>query len=132
MQAMTLTSKEYENNYFITNCGNVIRKNKVLKHNWRKSRSGAIYLTNRFWINGELKTEYTHRLVAKMFLGNIEGLTVNHKDKNTLNNHWTNLEILTMQENCDHKRRDYKLIKKVTLRKRLKIVRFTKEEFIYI
>lgn len=122
------TLKEIENLYFISSCGNVLRKNKVLKHNWRKSRDGEIYLTNRMWIKGETKTEYTHRLVAKHFIGCIEGKTVNHKDKNRLNNDVSNLEIMTMYENCQHKIRETLKVShlgmKIILRKKMKIVRF--------
>jgi len=122
------TLKEIENLYFISSSGHVVRKDKVLKFNWRRSRSGAIYLTNRMWIKGETQTEYTHRLVARHFLGDITGKTVNHKDKNTQNNDVTNLEILTMYENCQHKiKESLKLAKngvKIILRKRIMIVRF--------
>lgn len=128
LNSLNLTAKEIENKYFITNCGNVVRSSKVLKHNWRRSRSGEIYLTNRLWIKGEVKTEYTHRLVASTFLGNIEGKTVNHKDKNTKNNHVSNLEIMTMYENCHHKIKEtLKMANngmKIILRKRLMVVRF--------
>jgi hypothetical protein len=123
-----LIVKEIENLYFISSTGFVIRKNKILKHNWRRSRSGEIYLTNRMWIKGETQTEYTHRIVAKHFLGCIEGKTVNHKDKNTKNNDVTNLEICTMYENCQHKIKEtLKLAKngmKIILRRRLMVVRF--------
>ncbi len=41
-----------------------------------------------------------HRLVAKEYcIGYSEGLVVNHKDGNRLNNHYTNLEWVTTKEN---------------------------------
>lgn len=43
-----------------------------------------------------------HRLIADTFIGSVSGLTVNHKDGNTLNNQIDNLEIVTIQENQLH------------------------------
>lgn len=46
---------------------------------------------------------YIHRLVAKYFIGDIpSGYVVNHKDGNKLNNHYSNLEIVTYSENIRH------------------------------
>jgi hypothetical protein len=44
-----------------------------------------------------------HRLVAEAFISNPKKKReVNHKDGNGRNNHWTNLEWATRQENFDH------------------------------
>lgn len=44
-----------------------------------------------------------HRLVTETFLGKIpEGLVVNHKDGNKVNNNLSNLEIVTYSENMKH------------------------------
>lgn len=46
-----------------------------------------------------------HRLVAMCFLDcpkNFEELQVNHIDANKANNHFSNLEWVTKQENMDH------------------------------
>lgn len=44
-----------------------------------------------------------HRIVIEAFIGKIpEGLCVNHKDGNKLNNHISNLEICTLSENTIH------------------------------
>jgi hypothetical protein len=41
-----------------------------------------------------------HRLVARKYIGICpEGMEVNHKDGNRINNHWTNLEYVTHAEN---------------------------------
>lgn len=50
----------------------------------------------------EGKTTLVHRLVASAYLGDVTGLTVNHIDGNPSNNHISNLEIVTMQENIHH------------------------------
>ena len=45
-----------------------------------------------------------HRMVAMLFIPNSESEknVVNHKDGNSFNNHYTNLEWVTQQENCQH------------------------------
>lgn len=51
---------------------------------------------------GRCKTQnfLAHRLVAELYLDNFDpNLTVNHKDFNKLNNHYTNLEMMTASEN---------------------------------
>lgn len=45
---------------------------------------------------------YIHRMVALCYIGEPNGLTVNHKDFNKLNNHVSNLEYKTHQENMQH------------------------------
>lgn len=48
-----------------------------------------------------------HRLVGKLFLkcpNNYQELTINHKDGNKLNNHYSNLEWMTIAENNAHAR----------------------------
>lgn len=61
------------------------------------------YLTVVICVDGSRKTEYVHRIVAKVFIENPEKKeTVNHKDGNVLNNAATNLEWNTSAENFEH------------------------------
>lgn len=56
------------------------------------------YLT--VWIRG--KHYKIHRLVAAAFIGDIEGMEINHKDGVKTNNHRENLEVVTGEENRLH------------------------------
>jgi hypothetical protein len=60
------------------------------------------YSSVSLWKNGKEKRELIHRLVAKKFLGNIDGMEINHKDFNKLNNRVENLEIVTKKQNTIH------------------------------
>lgn len=54
-------------------------------------------------INDCRKTINIHRLVAECYVENTNNyLTVNHKDGNKLNNHYTNLEWCTTKHNTKH------------------------------
>ena len=56
--------------------------------------------------NGVQKTYILHRIVAQTFIPNpYNKPEVNHKDGNKLNNHWTNLEWVTDQEQAAHAHR---------------------------
>jgi hypothetical protein len=97
--------KSIENfeNYEISNFGNVRNRvsNKILKLN-KKSGYYYINLTK----NKIKKSFIVHRLVALAFIENPENKSdVNHKDKNKLNNHITNLEWNTRKENNLHRSR---------------------------
>lgn len=50
---------------------------------------------------GPQRDEYVHVLIAQAMLGRklLPTETVDHKDGNTLNNEWTNLEVVTRKEN---------------------------------
>jgi len=81
----------FEEYYSISEDGDVYskRNNRILKPN--KSKSGYL----KIGLNVNKKTYYyrIHRLVAMTFLDNKNNFPeVNHKDYNTLNNHFTNLE----------------------------------------
>ena len=94
--------KGYERRYKISNFGNVksliYRNQKGIERilNWRCTGGYAyVQLTNRI-------NFLVHRLVVEAFIGEIGELTVNHKDFNRLNNHVSNLEIISRGENSLH------------------------------
>lgn len=80
----------YKNKY---KCRKGLRKLKP-----RISRNGYAYVD---LVDGDKKKRYSiHRLVAFYFCdGHFDGAVVNHKDSNTLNNDYRNLEWVTQAEN---------------------------------
>ena len=91
-----------DNTYFISSYGRVysIKRNKFLKLTLHKRG----YLQVGIYIGGKLKMPLVHRLVAQAFIHqpSKEQNTVNHIDGNKTNNHTSNLEWVTQQENVDH------------------------------
>lgn len=106
---------EYQGLYEVSECGKVrsvdrtttdkngkvyTRKGSILKQTPHKTTS---YLTVSLWKNNKGKTLYVHRLVAQVFVFNHHGKPmVNHIDSNRHNNHASNLEWVTAEENAQH------------------------------
>ena len=87
-------------NYEVSSFGNV--KNKKTGRVLKPSSRGGYYVVGLS--NIKTKTFQVHRLVAETFIENPEKKAhVNHKDKNSLNNHLSNLEWNTPKENNAHK-----------------------------
>jgi len=94
--------------YEVSDCGNIrnIVANKMLKCSV-KGGYHNICLVN----NVGKKCFKVHRLVALGFIENPENkLEVNHKDKNKLNNHVSNLEWMTRTENNIHRCKGIKIV----------------------
>jgi len=98
--------KGYEGLYLISNYGKLIslpckgrRKEKCLKGSLHK---GYIYYKLSF-PGVKYKAFAAHKLVAIHYLNSVDGKnTVNHIDSNIKNNHYSNLEWVTIGENIRH------------------------------
>ena len=100
--------------YEINEDGTIFRNIKTKKENKIKldmhhSKTG--YYTTFIHLNGRTPEEYTkritiHKVVAECWLGECpEGMEVDHIDRNSRNNHYTNLRYVTKNEqmkNRDH------------------------------
>lgn len=63
----------------------------------RGNNCGYLHVTLNAGIYGPFSV---HRLVAAQYIGVCpDGMEINHKDGDKLNNHWTNLEYVTHSEN---------------------------------
>jgi hypothetical protein len=91
----------YEGRYTISNTGEVISycRGKIKKRKPHFLKDGYLGVS-LYGHDKKPKIRSIHRLVAKAFCpGFKEGLTVNHKDCNKLNNHFQNLEWMPNAEN---------------------------------
>jgi len=87
-------------NYLISENGDIFskRSNTILLP--QVNKGGYLQLT--LYLDGVKTPCRIHRLVGKYFLEEKEGLQINHKDGNKLNNHFSNLEYVTSKENHRH------------------------------
>jgi len=86
--------------YSISSLGNIMNNITGMLLNQNINPSG--YAQVSLYLKGKSSTRRIHRLVAETFLGLVDGLEVNHKDGNKLNNTLINLEWCTRQENMLH------------------------------
>lgn len=100
-------------------CGEKIVKRFVPGKIVNKRLMSKGYLAVFLHKDGVRQTFLVHRLVAITFLGNNSGLTVNHKDGNKLNNHISNLEWLSLEENIKHYNEELKPKKGFKIRKKV-------------
>lgn len=91
--------KQYKDTpYFITEDGRLFRDGKELS----TSLTNKGYKNLKLSLNGIRKHLAVHRAVAEIYVPNPNNLPqVDHLDGNKLNNHYTNLEWVTNQENRD-------------------------------
>ena len=91
----------YEWLYKISNHWNVYscRMNRLMSLKIKRN----LYPIVSLFINDEFKKFYVHRIVAQLFIDNIfNKKQVNHIDWNRYNNHVSNLEWVTANENIIH------------------------------
>lgn len=105
---------EYEGLYQISNLGRVKRLSRIVtesngkvRHLKEKVLKGGTYPNEYKFVclrkNNENKNVMIHRLVAQIFIPNIDNkLYVNHMDGNKFNNSFENLEWCTQSENLKH------------------------------
>lgn len=97
---------DFNNNYAISNFGNVMNVNtkKILTPQNKEYLTVTLHnVSNKRGKKGYRKNYKIHRLVAKYFIENPDNKPyVNHKDGNKHNNHVDNLEWVTAQENTVH------------------------------
>jgi len=83
---------EVSNTGLIRNKHGLIRKTTVAKNGYE-----------RVGFHGGQETVFVHRIVARAFCdGYADGLEINHKDGNKLNNNADNLEWVTRSQNVQH------------------------------
>ncbi len=90
--------KGFEKHYLVSTFGRVksIKSKKILKQ--------SIGTDGYLKLNLSKNTKRVHRLVGETFLINEKNKeTINHKDKNRLNNNLENLEWMTQYQNNRHK-----------------------------
>ena len=93
--------QDYEDRYLINEYGKIwsLRSNIFMKPFFDKRNYLKVALRNQTGC----KHYFIHRLVTIQFIKNIGNKPqVNHKDTNKLNNHISNLEWCTNQENMTH------------------------------
>lgn len=110
--------KDWEDVYEVSNHGNVrgvprsftrIRRGKkeitVVGYRIKKisTNHDGYAITGLTIGSGRALSKLVHRLVATAFIGPVpEGMEVNHRDGNKLNNHIENIEYVTHLENMRH------------------------------
>ena len=91
----------FNGRYVVSNMG------RVKNTNWRHTGKSKL-MTEMAWPYGYKKVHlgdkkyFVHRLVAQAFIGNIDGMEINHLNGNPSDNRVTNLEICTRNENMRH------------------------------
>jgi hypothetical protein len=91
----------YEGIYEVSNLGRVKSKTTGQLSTLCKNKKG--YLIAKIYLNGQVKNERVHRLVAMTFIPNPDNLPqVNHIDECKTNNCVDNLEWCTCEYNVDY------------------------------
>lgn len=92
--------KGYER-YYVSDTGKVVNTETGSELKPYENEKG--YMRTELWKNNERTHVFVHRLVADAFIDNPDNLPqVNHKDGNKKNNHVSNLEWCTGEQNIEH------------------------------
>lgn len=93
----------FEDFYEVSEFGDVrtVRKRGAIPAGYvvHPQRHSYGYREFNLYAYGRSRRARAHRLVAAAFIGPIEGLVVRHKDDDPANNHYSNLELGTQQQN---------------------------------
>ena len=85
--------------YFISDCGRVFSFKELNPSPNRKD-----YMRVGLKVNGKRKQEYVHRIVAEAFIGKVGNIMeIDHIDRDPMNNHVSNLRIVSKQENLENR-----------------------------
>jgi len=104
--------KGFEGIYKVSETGIVRSMERMIDHPLVQIRHGKTlkqipnhkgYMRVPLSYKGKTRQEFVHKLVAQAFVDNhLNKPQINHIDGNKLNNHYSNLEWVTNQENCKH------------------------------
>jgi hypothetical protein len=99
-----------DTNYYVNEYGDVFRNGKQLKPSIKRNYKNGVRVKDKYYCisiyqDGKRKTIPIHRIVGETYLPNPDNLPeIDHKDDNRFNNHYTNLEWVTGEENRDRAR----------------------------
>lgn len=94
---------EFDGKYEVSNWGNLSNATTKQPLATYSNQKGQGYLKTKIIDKSKKRRAlYVHQLVALSFIGDSNGLEVNHKDGNVKNNSWTNLEWISHKANCEH------------------------------
>lgn len=100
MKRKRILINDKKTNYYIYEDGKCY---SLTSKKFLKPKTSTKYDRYSISVEGKVYDRYAHRLVAIAFLKQAEGKNeVNHKDGNTRNNHVSNLEWVSRQENLKH------------------------------
>ena len=111
--------KSLDNKYEINENGTILRNCATkfnIKINIDKHHSNNGYYAGFICFHGKVKRLMIHKLVAECWLGEKpEGMEIDHRDRNSLNNHYTNLRYVTHSEQMKNRVLSNKIIEQAKL-----------------
>jgi hypothetical protein len=96
----------FNNEYFVSNLGNVKSFKKSKEKHLKKVMLPTGYLCHTFSLNGKIQTVRIHQLVAMAFLGHkLNGmkLVIDHINNDKLDNRLENIQIISQRKNTSKK-----------------------------